>query len=44
MSYKEVYEDLGNDKVLMLKMATYRLVQAARQWFIHLSDVLITGI
>ena len=40
--YKEVYADLGNDKVLVLKMAMYRLVQATRQWFKRLSDVLIT--
>ena len=39
--YKEVYADLGKDKVL-LKMAMYVLVQAARQWFKRLSDVLIT--
>jgi len=31
--YKEVYVDLGNDKVLVLKMAMYGLVQASRQWF-----------
>ena len=31
--YKEVYADPGNDKVLVLKMAMYGLVQAARQWF-----------
>ena len=40
--YKEVYEDPGNDKVLVLKMTMYGLVQAARQWFKRLSDVLIT--
>jgi len=40
--YKEVYEDPGNDKVLVLKMAMYGLVQAVRQWFKRLSDVLIT--
>ena len=40
--YKEVYADPGNNKVLVLKMAMYGLVQAARQWFKHLSDVLIT--
>ena len=40
--YKEVYADPGNDKVLGLKMAIYGLVQAARQWFKRLSDVLIT--
>ena len=39
--YKEVYADPGNDKVLVLKKAMYGLVQAARQWFKHLSDVLI---
>ena len=42
MGYKEVYADLGNDKVLVLKMAMYGLVQATRQWFKRLSDVLIT--
>jgi len=42
MGYKEVYADPGHDKVLVLKMAMYGLVQAARQWFKHLSDVLIT--
>ena len=40
--YKEVYADPGNDKVLVLKMAMYGLVQAARQWFKRLSDILIT--
>ena len=40
--YKEVYTNLGNDKVLVLKIAMYGLVQAARQWFKCLSDVLIT--
>jgi len=40
--YKEVYADPGNDCVLVLKMAMYRLVQAVRQWFKCLSDVLIT--
>ena len=40
--YKEVYADPGYDKVLVLKMAMYGLVQAARQWFKRLSDVLIT--
>ena len=40
--YKEVYADLGNNKVLVLKMAMYGLVQAVRQWFKRLSDVLIT--
>ena len=40
--YKEVYEDPGDDKVLVLQMAMYGLVQAARQWFKRLSDVLIT--
>jgi len=40
--YKEVYTNLGNDKILILKMAMYGLVQAARQWFKRLSDVLIT--
>jgi len=42
MGYKEVYTDPGSDKVLVLKMAIYGLVQAARQWFKRLSDVLIT--
>jgi len=42
MGYKEVYADLGNNKVLVLKMAMYGLVQAARQWFKCLSDILIT--
>jgi len=42
MGYKEVYEDPGNDKVLVVKMAIYGLVQAARQWFKCLSDILIT--
>ena len=40
--YKEVYADAGNENILVLKMAMYGLVQAARQWFKHLSDVLIT--
>jgi hypothetical protein len=40
--YKEVYEDPGDDKVLVLQMAMYGLVQAARPWFKCLSDVLIT--
>jgi len=40
--YKEVYTNLGNDKGLVIKMAMYGLVQAARQWFKRLSDVLIT--
>jgi len=40
--YKEVYEDPGDDKVLVLQMAMYGLVQAARQWFKRVSDVLIT--
>ena len=35
--YKEVYADPGNDKVLVLKMAMYGLVQAVRQWFKRLS-------
>jgi len=42
MGHKEVYADPGYDKVLVLKMAMYGLVQAARQWFKSLSDVLIT--
>ena len=29
--YKEVYTNSGNDKVLVLEMAMYGLVQAARQ-------------
>jgi len=40
--FKEVYTNPGNDKVLVLKMEMYGLVQAARQWFKRLSDVLIT--
>jgi len=40
--YKELYADPGNDKVLVLKMAMYGLLQATRQWFKCLSDVLIT--
>jgi len=40
--YKEVYADPGNDKVFVLKMAMYGLVQAARQWFKRLRDGLIT--
>jgi len=40
--YKEVYQDPGKDTVLKLQMAMYGLVQAARQWFKRLSDVLIT--
>ena len=39
--YKEVYADPGNDKVLVLKMAMYGLVQAVRQWFKRLSNMLI---
>jgi len=42
LGYKEVYADPGNEKVLVYKMAMYGLVQAARQWFKRLSDVLIT--
>ena len=42
MGYEKVYEDLGDDKVLVLQMAIYGLVQAVRQWFKRLSDVLIT--
>ena len=40
--YKEVYADPGNNKVLVLKMAMYGGVQAARHLFKRLSDVLIT--
>jgi len=40
--YKEVYQDPGKDIVLKLQMAMYGLVQAAQQWFEHLSDVFIT--
>jgi len=40
--YKEVYQDPGKDTVLKLQMAMYGLVQAARQWFKRLSDILIT--
>jgi len=40
--YQEVYTNPGNDKVLVLKMEMYGLVQAARQWFKRLSDALIT--
>jgi len=42
LGYKAVYADPGSDKVLVLKMALYGLVQTARQWFKHLSDILIT--
>ena len=31
IGYKEVYEDPGNYKVLVLRMAMYGLLQAARQ-------------
>ena len=40
--YKEVYQEAESDTVLKLQMAMYGLVQAARQWFKRLSDVLIT--
>ena len=40
--YKEVYQEAKRDTVLKLQMAMYGLVQAARQWFKRLSDVLIT--
>jgi len=40
--YKEVYQDPGKGTVLKLQMAMYGLVQAARQWFKCLSDVLIS--
>jgi len=40
--YKEVYQEAGKGTVLKLQMAMYGLVQAARQWFKHLSDVLIS--
>ena len=39
--YKEVYGEL-NDTALLLVMALYRLVQAARKWFQKYSEVLIT--
>jgi len=39
--YKEVYQEPERDIVLKLQMAMYGLVQAARQWFKCLSDVLI---
>ena len=44
MGYKEFYQDPGKDTVLKLQMAMYGLVQAARQWFKCLSDILIIGI
>ena len=40
--YKEVYQEAESDTVLKLQMVMYGLVQAARQWFKRLSDVLIT--
>jgi len=40
--YKEVYQDPGKGTVLKLQMAMYGLVQAARQWFKRLSDILIS--
>jgi len=40
--YKEVYQEAESDTVLKLQMTMYGLVQAARQWFKRLSDVLIT--
>jgi len=39
--YKEVYQEPERDTVLKLQMAMYGLVQAARQWFKRLSDILI---
>jgi len=42
MSYKEVYQDPRKYTVLKLQMAMYGLVQAAWQWFKHLSDILLT--
>jgi len=39
--YKEVYGEL-NDTALLLIMALYELVQAARKWFRNLSEVLMT--
>ena len=40
--YKEVYQEVEKDTVLKLQMAMYGLVQAARQWFKRLSEVLIS--
>jgi len=40
--YKEVYQEAEKGTVLKLQMAMYGLVQAARQWFKHLCDVLIS--
>ena len=40
--YKEVYQEAEKGTVLKLQMAMYGLVQAARQWFKCLSDVLIS--
>jgi len=40
--YKEVYQEAEKGTVLKLQMAMYGLVQAARQWFKRLSDILIS--
>ena len=40
--YKEVYQEAGKSTVLKSQMTMYELVQAARQWFKRLSDVLIS--
>ena len=40
--YKEVYQEAEKDTVLKLQMSMYGLVQAARQWFKCLSDILIS--
>jgi len=42
LGYKEVYQEVEKGTVLKLQMAMYGLVQAARQWFKPLSDVLIS--
>ena len=42
LGYKEVYQEAEKGTVLKLQMAMYGLVQAARQWFKHLCDVLIS--
>ena len=42
LGYKEVYQEAEKGTVLKLQMAMYGLVQAARQWFKRLSEVLIS--